>query len=216
MAVTTSKDQAVRSEDDRCIAECLNGSPEAFGQLVRKYQDRLFSTVVQVVGSEEDARDVVQDAFVRAFEALGAFQGQSAFYTWLYRIAMNGAISLRRRKRPTASVDAMRDCCGEEPVEHSEEADPANRVERDDMGNQVQAALGRLSDEHRSVLVLREMEEQSYEQIAQVLECPVGTVRSRLFRARMELRRLLAPVWEERRESENAEKNRAGCDDPGS
>jgi RNA polymerase sigma-70 factor (ECF subfamily) len=203
MAVTTSKNQATRSEDDRCIAECLNGRPESFGQLVHKYQNRLFSTVVRVVGSDEDARDVVQDAFVRAFEALDTFQGQAAFYTWLYRIAMNQAISLRRRKRPVASVEAMHDCCGEEPVERSAEADPIARVERDEMGGHVQAALGLLSDEHRSVLVLREVEGQSYEQIAAVLACPVGTVRSRLFRARMELRELLEPVWKKEKASES-------------
>ena len=198
MAVTTSNQyRAVVSEDERWIALCLEEDTEAFGLLVQKYQDRVYSTVLHLVGCEDDARDVVQDAFVRAFEALDAFQHQAAFYTWLYRIAVNTAISFLRRKKPVLSIDSLATGTAWEPAENSDDADPTACAERDEASCQVRAALARLSDEHRTVLVLREFEGQTYEEIAAVLECPLGTVRSRLFRARMELRGLLKHLWQE-------------------
>jgi RNA polymerase sigma-70 factor (ECF subfamily) len=182
-------------DDVLLIDEVLAGDTSAFGQLVIKYQDRLFNTLSYVVGSREEAEDVVQDAFVQAFVKLGTFQRASAFYTWLYRIAFNLAISRKRRKRPELSVDGVRELTGDEPVDDGDA--PGDRIEQQESAQRVQAALDRVSEEHRVILVLREMEGFCYEKIAGVLEVPVGTVRSRLHRARLALREELS---EERQE----------------
>jgi RNA polymerase sigma-70 factor (ECF subfamily) len=184
------------TDDAQLIKESLAGESQAFGKLVTKYQDRLYNSVVHVLGSAEDARDVVQDAFVQAFVKLNTFRGGSAFYTWLYRIALNRAIShCRRRRRPTVSIERSRETTGSEPVDSGD--GPAAGLEQQDRVTQVQRALSSLSDEHRSVLVLREMEDCSYENIAEILELPIGTVRSRLHRARLQLKDELQKVMQE-------------------
>ena len=180
------------NDDAQLIHETLAGKTTAFGQLVQKYQDRLYNTIVHVVGSAEDARDVEQDAFVQAFVKLDTFHQSSAFYTWLYRIAFNVAASLTRRRRPAASVEELRETVGEEPAD--EGAGPAERLEQDERRRQVQQAIAALTDEHRAVLVLREIDGCCYETIAEILELPVGTVRSRLHRARLQLREVLREV----------------------
>ena len=179
-------------DDALLIDEALGGVSAAFGQLVQKYQDRLYNTIVHVAGSTEEALDVVQEAFVQAFLKLDTFQRTAAFYTWLYRIAFNVAISRRRRMRTTVSVDEAREATGDEPA--SRDPDPTERLEREERAGQVQAALATLSDEHRAVLVLREIDGCCYETIADMLDLPVGTVRSRLHRARLQLREQLKGV----------------------
>ncbi len=180
------------NDDAQLIAETLAGKTTAFGQLVQRYQDRLYNTVVHVVGSAEDARDVVQEAFVQAFTKLATFQQTSAFYTWLYRVAFNVAASHCRRRRPCASVEQIRETTGQEPIDGH--GGPEQRLEQEERGRQVQQALAGLSEEHRTVLVLREVDGCCYETIAEVLDVPVGTVRSRLHRARMQLREQLREV----------------------
>ena len=182
--------EVVNTDDRRLIAECLAGRTTAFGELVRRYQDRLFNAVVRVVDTAEDAADVVQDAFLNAFQSLNSFKGDSEFFTWLYRIAFNAAISLRRKKKAVLSFDGD-DRAATEPVDPSVFARPGVALERSEEDGQLLAALNRLSPEHRMVLVLKELEGQKYEDIAEVLNVPIGTVRSRLHRARMELRDLL-------------------------
>lgn len=183
------------NDDDRLIDETLSGRTTAFGELVQKYQDRLYNTMVHAIGSREDALDVVQDAFVQAFIKLESFRGRSAFYTWLYRIAFNVSASQRRRRRPVASVDQAREEGGEEPVDSN--LGPLENLEREERCRQVRQALAALSEEHRSVLVLREIDGCCYETIAEILELPVGTVRSRLHRARLQLRDELKEVLTE-------------------
>lgn len=183
------------SEDARLIEEALAGDSESFGQLVRKYQDRLFSTLAHCIGSREEAEDVAQEAFVQAFTKLSSFRGQSAFYTWLYRIAFNIRVSRRRKKRPVLSVDQSRESTGDEP-ESLEEA-PSERLQRQERAAQVRAALAALGEEYRTVLVLREIEGCRYEAISEVLGLPIGTVRSRLHRGRMQLRDLLRGILQE-------------------
>jgi len=180
------------NDDAQLIAETLDGKPAAFGQLVQKYQDRLYNTVVHVVGSAEDARDVVQEAFVQAFVKLETFQQTSAFYTWLYRIAFNVAISRGRRKRPTVSVERCREAGGREPAD--QRAGPSEQVEQEERCRQVREAIAALSEEHRAVVILREIDGCCYETIAEILDLPVGTVRSRLHRARLQLREQLKDV----------------------
>lgn len=177
------------NDDAQLIEATLRGNSAAFGQLVQKYQDRLFNTMVHVVGAPEDARDVVQDAFVHAFVKLDTFHQSSAFYTWLYRIAFNVAVTHRRRRRPTASVEHAREVTGEEPLDPGE--GPDGRLEQSERCRQVHDALDQLTEEHRAILVLREIDGCCYETIAEVLDLPIGTVRSRLHRARLQLKELL-------------------------
>jgi len=180
------------SDDVGLIEAALSGSSAAFGELVRKYQDRLYNTLAHLTGRPEDARDLVQDAFVTAFVKLDSFQGRSAFYTWLYRIAFNLAATRRRQRRPTASVEQTRERCGEEPIEPG--GGPQERLEQIERCRQVRDAIAQLADEFRSVVVLRELEGQPYDAIAEILDLPVGTVRSRLHRARAQLREQLKEV----------------------
>ena len=168
--------------DDECIERTLNGDSSAFGELVLRYQDRLFNTVAHLVGSVEDARDAVQDAFVQAFVKLHTFRRDAAFYTWMYRIAVNVAIGLRRKLRTCVSLEQLP---GGTAAQGDDGYTQASRGERAAL---VRAAVSRLHDEHRAVLVLREFEGYCYEEIADILDVPVGTVRSRLHRARAQLR----------------------------
>lgn len=177
------------NDDAQLIDQTLAGDSAGFGRLVQKYQDRLYNTVVHVVGNAEDARDAVQEAFVQAFLKLDTFHRSSAFYTWLYRIAFNVAVSHRRRRRPTLSVEYAREASGLEPADHGN--NPTEKLERNECCGQVRHAISQLSDEHRTVLVLREIDGCCYETIAEILEVPIGTVRSRLHRARLQLREQL-------------------------
>jgi RNA polymerase sigma-70 factor (ECF subfamily) len=176
-------------DDAHLIDEALAGSTAAFGLLVERYQDRLFNTLVHVTGNAEDAADIAQEAFVQAFLKLNTFHRSAAFYTWLYRIAFNMAVSQRRRRRPTSSLEHGRDLGCEDPVAPS--TDPAASLEQQELAAQVQAAMNNLSEEFRSVLVLREIDGHDYDSIASMLDLPVGTVRSRLHRARLQLKELL-------------------------
>lgn len=180
------------NDDVQLIDETLAGHSAAFGQLVQKYQDRLYNTVVHVAGNAEDAKDVVQDAFVQAFLKLDTFQRSSAFYTWLYRIAFNVAATHRRRRRPTLSVERARETSGLEPMDNGN--DPGELLERKERCRQVREAIDQLSYEHRAVLVLREIDGCCYETISEILDLPLGTVRSRLHRARLQLREELKEV----------------------
>ena len=173
-------------QEDQLIREALDGNSEAYGVLVERYQARLFNAMLQVVGTHEEAEDVVQDSFVQAYIKLGTFQGNSQFFTWLYRIAFNNALSRQRRRRRDLSIEQSREITGTDPEDCIEAPDaPLLRAER--VGS-VHAALQRLSEEHRTILVLREMEDLSYEEIAEILTINIGTVRSRLSRARSQLK----------------------------
>ena len=172
--------------DAQLIQRTRDGDIEAFGHLVEKYQARLFHSLVQWTGRHEDAEDVVQDAFIQAFEKLDSFQGRSAFYTWLYRIAFNLAVSRNRRRRPEQSLESRQEQIGEDLA--MDQDSPERQIMRTEQVDQVREALIRLPDDHRAILVLREMEGFCYETIAEILELAPGTVRSRLHRARMHLR----------------------------
>jgi RNA polymerase sigma-70 factor (ECF subfamily) len=186
----------VKNVDDAdIIASVRGGNTAAFSELVLKYQDRLLNAVTYISGSRDAAEDVVQDAFVQAYTKLHSFGGNSAFYTWLYRIAINAAISRRRKRKGETSIDARHDERGVEPSDNLEGAE--DRVLREERAGQVQAALAALSAEHRMILVLREMEDCDYDQIAEILDVPVGTVRSRLHRARLQMREQLEIVFRE-------------------
>lgn len=181
----------VNADDDRLIAECLQGRPAAFGPLVERYQDRLFNSVLRLVSDPEDARDVVQEAFLSAYQALRSFKGDSLFFTWLYRIAVNTAISFRRKRKAVLRLYEDDDQSTIEPADEDETGRPGYLLEMAEREKRVHEALDRLSPEHRTVLVLKDMEGRKYEEMAEVLEVPIGTIRSRLHRARLELRDIL-------------------------
>jgi RNA polymerase sigma-70 factor (ECF subfamily) len=182
------------TDDERLIRQALAGHSESYGQLVLKYQDRLFNTMVRVVGHAEDARDIVQESLVQAFLKLESFRCESAFFTWLYRIAFNVAMGHRRRRRSEESVERLRESSGFNPPAAAD--GPADCLERAERCGRIQEALGRLSAEHRTVLVLREIDGCCYDAIAEVLNVPVGTVRSRLHRARLQMRDELQRIGE--------------------
>jgi RNA polymerase sigma-70 factor (ECF subfamily) len=187
----------VSADDHRLIAASRKGDTVAFGELVRRYQDRLYNTVYRLLDNADDAQDVVQDAFLSAYQSLEGFKGDSQFFTWLYRIAVNAAISHKRKQRLTLSIDAGRNGGGRvEPLDPSDAGRPGHALERAEEERQVQRALNRLSAEHRAVLIMKDMEGQKYEAMAEVLGVPIGTVRSRLHRARTELRELLEQARE--------------------
>jgi RNA polymerase sigma-70 factor (ECF subfamily) len=188
----------VNHDDRELIVATLRGDSAAFGNLVRKYQDRLLTALAHVSGSQDEAEDVVQEAFVQAYLKLTSFAGGSSFYTWLYRIAFNTAISRRRKRRDQTSVEQTRELTGSEPLDATEPA--LNQMLLQERAAQVRRALERLPHDFRTVLVLREMEQCDYDTIAQVLNLPIGTVRSRLHRARLQLKELLIAILEDRSE----------------
>jgi len=182
----------VSADDQRLIAACLEGDTAAFSILVRRHQDRLYNTVYRLLDNAEDAQDVVQEAFLHAYQSLDSFKGDSLFFTWLYRIAVNTAISLKRKRRVILSIDGARNGeAGVDPLDPSDAAQPEHALEQAEQERRVRRALGRLSPEHRAVLIMKDMEGQKYETMAEVLQVPIGTIRSRLHRARLELRELL-------------------------
>lgn len=182
----------VQSDDLSLIEQTLAGDREAFGRLVLRYQDRLFGTLVHMLGSIHDARDVAQEAFLSAFEKLDTFRKEASFYSWLFRIAYNAAVTNRRKsKRDRASLDAQYETSGHEPPDENPTADPAHDLHAQERVQLVRDALDQLSPEYRDVLVMKEFDSMKYEEIAAVLNCPIGTVRSRIFRARLELKEIL-------------------------
>lgn len=185
---------SVTTSEDELIRQALAGHSQAYGELVHRYQDRLYSAMLHVVGSHDEAEDVVQDSFVQAYVKLDTFQGNSRFFTWLYRIAFNNALSRRRRRRTDMSIEQSREVSGGEPEDRQESPDePLLRSERITM---VKAAMQRLTEEHRHILVLREMQDMAYEDIATILNINIGTVRSRLSRARNQLHDILKEMMD--------------------
>jgi RNA polymerase sigma-70 factor (ECF subfamily) len=159
---------------------------------VRRYQERLYNTVFRLVDNAEDAHDVVQEAFLNAYQSLDSFKHDSRFFTWLYRIAINTAISLKRKQRSSLSIEAGRNGeGGVEPLDGSAFSRPGYALEQAEEERRIQSALNRLSPEHQAVLILKDIDGQKYEQMAKILQVPIGTIRSRLHRARAELRELL-------------------------
>ena len=184
--------ELVNPDDHRLIADCLQGRTAAFGELVRRYQDRLYNCIYRLVDNEEDAQDIIQEAFLNAYQSLDRFKGDSQFFTWLYRIAFNASISLKRKQRAALALKTGRVGTGvSEPLDASESSRPEYALEKLEQQRRVQQALNRLSPEHRTVLILKDMDGQKYETMAEILQVPIGTVRSRLHRARLKLRELL-------------------------
>jgi RNA polymerase sigma-70 factor (ECF subfamily) len=178
--------------DAQLIAAAQRGDAAAYGAIVRKYHTRLCSSLWHVCGSREAAEDAAQEAFLRAYLKLSNYTGASAFYTWLYRIAVNAIISDHRKRKTQVCTEHNRLLCDQSQRDNSER--PDDPLLRDERVKQVRQALNSLSSEHRTILVLREMENCDYDEISSLLNVPIGTVRSRLHRARLELRHKLAQL----------------------
>ncbi len=177
--------------DGVLIERTLAGDTEAFGDLVVRYQDRLYGTLVHVSGNADEAREITQDAFVQALVKLATFQQSATFYTWLFRIAFNLRIGRKRKERRHRIWEQYQSAAG---LGNGVGQEPGGPLEAVECAACVRAAIDALADDHREVLLLREMEGCPYEEISRILEVPVGTVRSRLHRARAHLREILRPV----------------------
>lgn len=182
---------AIATEESVLVRQAQQGRSEAFGHLVQRYQDAVYNLCWRICGDREEARDLTQAAFLRAFQALGRFEGKCSFYTWLFRIAANLAISHRRRRGPLRLARSLEDA--QRPADRVRPSDdgrgdPLGQVELSETQRLVQAALAELDDQQRLVLVLRDVESMGYQQIAEILDLPTGTVKSRIHRARMAMR----------------------------
>lgn len=178
------------------IRDAAAGDRQAFGQLVAMHQDQIYRFLIRTLGSTADAQDVTQNTFLLAWRKLDQFRGDAKLTTWLTQIAVNQAASFRRKRKAKTFADTMaRQGTEDRTVTISDEHQPApsQRAETEERDQIVQQAIDRLSDEHREVLVLKEFQDHDYHEIASIVGCPIGTVRSRLHRARVELAELLAP-----------------------
>lgn len=185
--------------DADLVKQVQAGDSTAFDILVQKYQHKVVNLVGRFVSDQAECQDIAQDAFIKAFRAINSFRGDSQFYTWLYRIAANTAknfLASRARKSPAYSVDV-------EDAEHfegesglKEYANPENLLLTDEIRATIFRAIENLPDDLKSAITLRELDGLSYEEIADVMDCPIGTVRSRIFRARDVIDKELRPLLE--------------------
>ena len=173
--------------DKQLVARVQKGDSRAFDMLVMKYQQRIMALISRYVHDADEVQDVAQEAFIKAYKALPRFRGDSAFYTWLYRIAVNTAknhLVSRSRRPPGSDVDLSDAEYLEGGAGLRELENPENRLFGDELKQVVEQAISGLPDDLRTAVTLREFDGLSYEDIADVMDCPVGTVRSRIFRAR--------------------------------
>jgi RNA polymerase sigma-70 factor (ECF subfamily) len=185
-------------EDDRLLVELVQqGNKKAFDKLVLKYQQRVVQLATRYVHDVSEAQDVAQETFIKAYRALPNFRGESAFYTWLYRIGVNTAknyLVSRSRRAISGAVDVMDAEQFEGTYQLKEGDTPDNLLLTEEIRQTVQRAIAGLPEELKTAIQLRESEGMSYEEIAKAMKCPVGTVRSRIFRAREAIDKLLEPL----------------------
>jgi len=185
--------------DAELVKRVQAGDKAAFDILVQKYQHKVVNLINRFVSDQTECYDIAQDAFIKAYRAIGNFRGDSQFYTWLYRIAANTAknyLASRARKSPSYSIDV-------DDAEHyegesglKEYTTPENLLLTDEIEKTVYEAIETLPEDLKSAITLREIEGLSYEEIAEVMDCPIGTVRSRIFRARDAIDKELRPLLE--------------------
>ena len=179
--------------DEELVARSVRGDAESFNQLIVRWERPIYALAYRTIGREEDARDVCQETFLRAFRALPAFRGQAKFSSWLYRIALNLCRDWVRRDRRAPFVQAPE---GADLVELAAAADPAESIEdlvaRNDLSRAVEAAMARLPEEQRSAIILKEYHGLTFQEIADLSGCPLSTVKTRLYQGLTVLRRELA------------------------
>ena len=183
--------------DQLLVERVQKGDKGAFDLLILKYQHRIVSLVTRYVSDTAEAQDVAQEAFIKAYRAIGRFRGDSAFYTWLYRIAINTAknwIVAKNRRPPSSDIDATEAEQYGLSGRLQETSTPENELLRQEIEQTVFETISTLPDDLRTAIMLREMDGMSYEEIATTMECPIGTVRSRIFRAREAIDEKLKPL----------------------
>ena len=186
-----------RNIDQALVERVQQGDKSAFDILVLKYQSKIIQLVNRYVHDADEAMDVAQEAFIKAYRAIGRFRGDSAFYTWIYRIAINTAknhLVASGRRPPAGDIDAQDAEQYEGATGLREYATPERMILKDEIEKTVASAIEELPDDLKTAITLRELEGLSYEEIAQAMECPIGTVRSRIFRARDAIDTKLKPL----------------------
>ena len=186
-----------RHIDQALVERVQKGDKAAFDVLVLKYQNKIIKLVNRYVRDPDEAMDVAQEAFLKAYRAIGRFRGESAFYTWIYRIAINTAknhLVASSRRPPGSDIDAMEAEQYEGVTGLKEYDTPERLLLKDEIQATIAAAIDALPDDLKTAITLRELEGMSYEEIAQTMECPIGTVRSRIFRARDAIDNTLKPL----------------------
>lgn len=184
------------------VKRCQKGDSGAFDELVTRYRTRVFGMVYNMVHNEQDAWDLAQDSFLKAWKSISRFRGKSSFYTWLYRIVMNVTIDWVRKKQIKGSGAEFDDAIELKEIDPASktvpkpDALPSENMERGEIRAQIDRAIAQLSPEHRAVILMKEIEDMQYNEIAEALGCSIGTVMSRLFYARKKLQNLLKDVYE--------------------
>jgi RNA polymerase sigma-70 factor, ECF subfamily len=193
--------QADVSELD-LVKRCQAGEADAFDELVVRYRTRIFGMIYNMVHNEQDAWDLAQDSFVKAWKSMKRFRGQSSFYTWMYRIVMNVTIDWLRKKQIKGAGAEFDDSIQLKEIDPASKTVPKpdplpyERMQRTEIRAQIDNAISQLTPEHRAVILMKEIEDMQYHEIAEALGCSIGTVMSRLFYARKKLQTLLRDVYE--------------------
>jgi RNA polymerase sigma-70 factor (ECF subfamily) len=183
-------------EEMELVRRARKGDLSAYDELVRRYQERIYATVYHMTANHEDANDLAQEAFIKAFQALKSFKGGSSFYTWIYRIAVNKTINFlkQRRNKSQMSLDDLDFNAEHDPdlVALISDKTPRREVGLAELQEKLNAAMQRLSEPHRLVVTLHDVQGLSHEEIGKIMDCNIGTVRSRLFYARQQLQAYLS------------------------
>src|ERR1700690_3776814 len=183
-------------DEELLVQRARRGDLEAYDELVRRHQERIYATIYHMTANHEDANDLAQDSFIKAFQALKSFKGGSSFYTWLYRIAVNKTINFlkQRKNRIHLSLNDLDFNTEHNPdlVALISEKTPHREVNLKELQEKLNTAMLKLSEPHRLVVVLHDVQGTSHEEIAKIMDCNIGTVRSRLFYARQQLQSLLS------------------------
>ncbi len=187
------KTKTLRLDDETLVKQCQRGDSEAMSCLIIKYQDRVYNAILKICNNSDDAAELTQDTFVKVIENIGSFRRNSSFYTWLFRVGVNEAINFCRRRfnAPTLTLETAAAAAA---LADRADNDPSVLAQQKEVITLLTEAIGRLDEDHRVALVLRDIEQMSYTQIAEVLDIELGTVKSRLSRARAMLRELLETV----------------------
>ena len=183
-------------DDETLVAQTQKGDAQAFDVLVERYKERLYATIYHMTSNHEDANDLVQETLIKAFKSIDSFRGHSSFYTWVYRIAVNRTINFlkRRKNRNQYSLDDLDSSIQTDPdlVEMMSHVTPRREVGLNELQTKLNEALQKLSESHRAVVTMHDIQGMTHADIAKVLKCSEGTVRSRLFYARQQLQGLLS------------------------
>ncbi|HEU5069653.1 MAG TPA: sigma-70 family RNA polymerase sigma factor [Verrucomicrobiae bacterium] len=196
IAPVAKAETAEAREEQRLVEQARQGNLEAYDALVRRYQERIYGTIYHMTSNHEDANDLAQETFIKAFQALKSFKGGSSFYTWLYRIAVNKTINFlkQRKNRSGMSLNDLDFNAEHDPdlVALISQKTPRREAGLTELQEKLNEAMGKLSEVHRLVVTLHDVQGVPHEEIAKIMDCNIGTVRSRLFYARQQLQGFLA------------------------